>query len=175
MSAAIPDESIPGDAAASPPRPQIRQAAGIYGLIVTAAVLATAGTHLRSLPLAIAVFVTLAVYWMAEEYAQIVERASGGHLPTWRRVREGLAAKWPMVSASYVPLLALEGSRLLGAAPPTAAYLALGVTVIVLTAHGLVAGRASGLRGASLVLMTSAAGSLGLLMILLKVLIAHVH
>jgi hypothetical protein len=109
-----------------------RRAAGIYGTIVTASVLATAGDHLRPLPLAVAVFVTLLVYWLAEEYAELGEHATAGRLPTWSQTRADLAAKWPMVSASYLPLLALLAARLLGASPSTAAYIGLGVTVALL-------------------------------------------
>jgi hypothetical protein len=152
-----------------------RQAAGIYGLIVTAAVLASAGGHLRTAALVLAVFVTLLVYWLAEEYAQVGEHASAGHLPTWRSIRSALADKWPMVSASYIPLLVLVGVRLLGASPPSAAYLALALTVVMLTFYGWSAGRAVGLHGVALLLMTAAAGALGLVMILLKIVIAHLH
>jgi hypothetical protein len=161
--------------AGAPESTQTRQAAGIYGLIVTAAVLATAGGQLRTVPLALAVFVTLVVYWAAEEYAQLGEHASAGHLPTWPHIRSALAVKWPMVSASYVPLLVLVGARLLGASPANAAYTALGVIIVMLSCYGWSAGRSSDLNGISLFLMTAAAGTLGLLMILLKVVIAHLH
>lgn len=157
------------------PSGETRQAAGIYGLIVTAAVLASAGGHLRTAALVLAVFVTLLVYWLAEEYARVGEHASAGHLPSWRSVRSSLAVKWPMVSASYVPLLVLVVVRLIGASPPNAAYVALGVTVVMLTFYGWSAGRAVGLHGMSLLLMTAAASALGLLMILLKIVIAHLH
>ncbi|MCW2522060.1 MAG: hypothetical protein JWO63_395 [Frankiales bacterium] len=152
-----------------------RQAAGIYGLIVTAAVIASAGGQLRTAALVVAVFVTLVVYWLAEEYARLGEHASAGHLPTWPSIRSALAVKWPMVSASYLPLLALVGARLLGASAPAAAYFALSLTVVMLTYYGWSAGRASGLRGGALLLMTAAASALGLLMILLKIVIAHLH
>jgi hypothetical protein len=125
--------------------------------------------------LVLAVFVTLLVYWLAEEYAQVGEHASAGHLPTWSSIRSALAVKWPMVSASYVPLLVLVGARFLGASSPNAAYLALGVTVVMLTLYGWMAGRSSGLYGVALLVMTAAAGILGLLMILLKIAIAHLH
>ncbi len=161
--------------AGRPVRSGARQAAGIYGLIVTAAVLATAGGQLRTVPLALAVFVTLVVYWLAEEYAQLGEHAGAGHLPTWPQVRSALAVKWPMVSASYIPLLALLGSRFIGASPTSAAYTALGVTVVMLSFYGWSAGRISGLHGAALILMTVSAGALGLVMILLKIAIAHLH
>ena len=154
---------------------KIRQAAGIYGLIVTAAVIASAGGQLRTTALVLAVFVTLLVYWLAEEYAQVGEHASAGRLPTWPSIRSALAAKWPMVSASYVPLLALVAARFLGVSSPNAAYLALGVTVVMLTFYGWLAGRTSGQHGVALLIMTAAAGALGLLMILLKIVIAHLH
>ena len=169
------EPAAPADAAGRPPPAEIRQAAGIYGLIVTAAVIASAGGQLRTAALVLAVFVTLLVYWLAEEYAQLGEHASAGHLPTWPSIRSALAVKWPMVSASYVPLLALVAARLLGASPPNAAYLALAVTVVMLTFYGWSAGRTSGLHGVALLLMTAAAGTLGLLMILLKIVIAHLH
>jgi hypothetical protein len=154
---------------------QTRRAEGIYGLIVAASVLATAGGHLRPVPLAVAIFVTLLVYWLAEEYAELGEHASAGHLPTWPHIRTALAAKWPMVSASYVPVLALLGARLFGASPTAAAYTGLVVTLLLLMIYGWAAGRASGLRGVALLLMTAAAGALGALMILLKALIVHLH
>lgn len=157
------------------PPVQTRQAAGIYGLIVTAAVLASAGGHLRTAAMVLAVFVTLLVYWLAEEYARVGEHASAGHLPTWRSVRASLAVKWPMVSASYIPLLVLVVVRLVGTSPPNAAYVALAVTVVMLTFYGWSAGRAVGLHGGALLLMTAAASALGLLMILLKIVIAHLH
>jgi hypothetical protein len=151
------------------------QAAGIYGLIVTAAVLASAGAHLRTAALELAVFVTLIVYWLAEEYAQLVEHARAGHLPTWSHIRSALATKWPMVSASYIPLLALLVARVAGASSTSSAYVALAATVLMLIYYGWSAARASGLRGSALVIMTSAAGALGMLMILLKAVIVHSH
>src|SRR5215469_6869461 len=84
-----------------------RRAAGIYGAIITAAILDTAGGRLSTEALVIAVLVTLLVYWLAEEYAELLgEQAAGGTLPGWTYVRNALVATWPMVSASYLPLLA---------------------------------------------------------------------
>jgi hypothetical protein len=156
-------------------RREVRRAAGIYGTIVTAAVLATAGATLRTAPLAVAVFVTLLVYWVAEEYAEIGEHASKGHLPTWAHTRAALAAKWPMVSASYIPLLTLLVARLAQAKTTTAALIALCVTVALLMVYGWKAGQAAGLSGLAQLGMTVAAGTLGVLMILLKVLLVHLH
>ena len=60
--------------------------------------------------------ITLLVYWVAEEYAELLgEQVTGGHLPTWAYIRAALAHTWPMVSASYLPLLALVLTRVAGA------------------------------------------------------------
>jgi hypothetical protein len=44
-----------------------RRAAGIYGTIVTAAVIAAGGDQLSTAALEVTVFVTLVVYWLAEQ------------------------------------------------------------------------------------------------------------
>ena len=152
-----------------------RRAAGIYGLIVTASVLATGGQSLPVVPLAVAVFVTLLVYWLAEEYAELVEHASAGHLPTWAHTRTLLRAKWPMVTASYIPLLIMVLARLLGATTSTAALFALIGTVLLLMITAWRAGRAAGLTGVSQWGMTLLAAMLGVAMIALKVGLGHWH
>ena len=88
----------PGTPEPDPSRRRVPPASGIYGLIVAGSVLAAVGSDLPTGPLALAVFVTLVVYWLAEEYAGLVEHASAGHLPSWARTRAALKAKWPIVS-----------------------------------------------------------------------------
>ena len=57
-----------------------RRAAGIYGAIITAAILDTAGGHLPTAALVVSVVVTLLVYWLAEEYAELLgEQVETGH------------------------------------------------------------------------------------------------
>ena len=146
-----------------------RRAAGIYGAIITAAILDTAGEHLPTAALVLAVVVTLVVYWLAEEYAELLgEQAQGGHLPGRAHIREALAATWPMVSASYAPLLALVVARLAGASALAAANVGLTAAIVLLTIHGWLAGRAAELRRWQLFFATSVAAALGLMMIFLK-------
>ena len=154
-----------------------RRAAGIYGAIITAAILDTAGGHLSTAALVISVVVTLLVYWLAEEYAEVLgEQAAGGRLPSRAYIREALTATWPMVSASYAPLLALVLARLAGASALTAANIGLAAAIVLLTIHGWLAGRAAQLRGRQLLATTSVAAALGLVMILLKDLVLiHLH
>lgn len=151
-----------------------RRSAGIYGTIVASAVLAAGGGHLPTVPLAVTVLVTLLVYWAAEGYAELLaEQVHTGRLPTWVQLRASLAAIWPMVSASYVPLLSLLVARVLGAATKTAATVALVVAIALLLVHGWAAGRASQLRGLRLLAVTLVAGAFGVVMILLKLVVTH--
>ena len=154
-----------------------RRAAGIYGAIITAAILAAVGGHLPTAPLVVSVLVTLMVYWLAEEYAELLgEQIAGGRLPSRGYVRAALQATWPMVSASYLPLLALLLARVAGASANQAANVGLVAAVLLLTWHGWWAGRAAQLHGRQLLLATSVAALLGLAMIALKDLVLiHLH
>jgi hypothetical protein len=154
-----------------------RRAAGIYGTIITAAVIAATGVQLTTLALVISVLVTLLVYWVAEEYAELLgEQLEAGRLPTWLEIRTALAATWPMVSASYAPLLALVLARWLGASPSAAANVGLVVAVMLMILYGWSAGRAAQLDGKRLFVITSVAAALGLMMIVLKdVVLIHLH
>ncbi|MEW2503809.1 hypothetical protein ACQPXB_33575 [Amycolatopsis sp. CA-161197] len=154
-----------------------RRAAGIYGVIVTAAILTAVGGQLSTLPLAVTVVVTLLVYWTAEEYAELLgEEVEDGKLPSRARIATELRATWPMVTASFGPIAALLLARLAGASPAAAANTGLAVAVVVLTYHAWSAARVARLRGAALIGTTCAAGLLGVVMILLKNLIlVHLH
>ena len=151
--------------------------AGIYGAIITAAILDTAGDRLRTAALVIAVVVTLVVYWLAEQYAEMLgEQVEGGHLPTRSQIRAALAATWPMVSGSFAPLLALVLARMAGASALTAANVGLAAAVVLLMIHAWAAGRAAQLHGRQLLLATAGAAALGLVMIGLKDLVLlHLH
>jgi hypothetical protein len=170
-------EGAAGDGGgSSPARGGRRRAAGIYGTIVTAAVLAAGGTQLKTGALAVTVVVTLVVYWLAEQYAELLgEQAHAGRLPSAARVRESLVASWPMVTASYVPVATLLLARLFGASSFAAAMTALIVTVVLLVVHGHSAGRAAGLKGARLVAVTGMAAVLGVTMIALKTILQGHH
>ena len=154
-----------------------RRAAGIYGAIITAAILDTAGGRVSTTALVVSVVVTLLVYWIAEEYAEVLgEHTAGGRLPSRAYIQGSLVSSWPMVSASYLPLLAVVLAKLAGAADLTAANVGLVVAIVLLTIHGWLAGRAAQLQGRKLAIVTSIAAGLGLVMILLKdVVLVHLH
>jgi hypothetical protein len=173
-SIAAGDGAQPGPVAGNLGR---RRAAGIYGAIITAAILDTVGGHASTTVLVISVVVTLLVYWIAEEYAEVLgEHTAGARLPGWAYIAGTLAATWPMVSASFAPLLAVVLATLAGASALTAANAGLVAAMALLTLHGWLAGRAAQLQGWKLLAATSIAAALGLVMILLKDLVLiHLH
>jgi hypothetical protein len=154
-----------------------RRTSGIYGAIITAAILDTVGGRASTTVLVISVVGTLLVYWIAEEYAEVLgEHTAGGRLPSRASIQGALAATWPMVSASFAPLLAVVLATLAGTSSLTAANVGLVVAMALLTIHGWLAGRAAQLRGWKLLVATSIAAGLGLVMILLKDLVLiHLH
>lgn len=153
-----------------------RRAAGIYGTVVTAAIITAGGNQLGTSALAITIVVTLVVYWLAEEYAELLgERTRAGQLPSMSVVRSSLAAAWPMVTASFLPLATLGIARLFGASSVNAAWVALGMAVVLLVLHGYGAARAAGLSGIRLVTVSGTAGLLGVVMVVLKSLLQHHH
>jgi hypothetical protein len=78
-----------------------RRAAGIYGAIVTAAILDTVGGHVSTAALVVSVVVALLVYWLAEEYAEVLgAQVEGGRLPSRASIWEALAATWPMITCT---------------------------------------------------------------------------
>ena len=173
-SAAAGDGTQPGPVVENLGR---RRASGIYGIIITAAILDTIGGRASTTVLVISVVGTLLVYWIAEQYAEILgEHTTGGQLPSRAYIRGTLAATWPMVSASFAPLLAVVLAALAGASALTAANVGLVVAMALLTIHGWLAGRAAQLQGWKLLVATSIAAALGLMMILLKDLVLiHLH
>jgi hypothetical protein len=153
-----------------------RRAAGIYGTIVTAAVIAAGGNQLSTAELEVTVLVTLIVYWLAEQYAELLgEHTHAGRLPRRGQVLSSLAGAWPMVSASFIPLISLLVARVAGASPAGAALIALVVTVVLLIVHGYTAARAAQLTGIRLVAVTGTAALLGVAMVVLKSLLQHGH
>ena len=118
-----------------------RRAAGIYGAIVTAALLAAVGGRLPTDALVVSVVVTLLVYWVAEEYAET--------WPSRRRVGSadvGFHTGSPgrdLADGQRVlrALLALLLARLAGASSLAAANVGLVAATVLLVIHGWSAGR----------------------------------
>jgi hypothetical protein len=143
-------------------------AAGIYGIIVSAAVMAA--SHAPTVAATVlTVLVTLATYWAAERYARILaERIHQGHRPRWETVRAQLTSGWEMITASLLPLGVLVAGWLLGAAPRTAIIAALVCSTLLLCLSGWRIGRHGRLTRAEQLVSTGVAGLFGAALIMLK-------
>jgi len=146
-------------------------AAGIYGLIVSGAVIAT--SHARyAVATAVAVLVTLVVYWSAERYARVM--ATRVHQPHWqhrRQVRAHLATGWEIVTASFLPLAVLLLLSLVGVGPTVAGLAALACTTVLLFLTGWEMGRHGQLSLPARIGSASVAALFGIALMLLKALL----
>jgi hypothetical protein len=165
QSATTPRAEAEGD-------PHRRQAAHLYGLIVSGAVLATAPEDFRLVRVAVLLFGTLVVYWAAETYVHWIAARSHvqRHLTGAERraiVRDG----WPLVASCAVPIAFLFVEAVLGVETSRALDITLVVNLVLLMGVGWQMSRASGLSGGGLVFSVGVTGLLGGAMILLKTLL----
>lgn len=151
------------------PASEIRMASEIYGLIVASSVLA-AGSHDDDvLHVALAVLITLVVYWLAETYAHVMAASHvRGRRLSWARGRYELRAGWPLVSASFTPLIVVVVTAVLGADINTAQVAGLICATVLLFISGWIAGRRAGVTGSRRLLAALVAASFGLILIALK-------
>ena len=145
-------------------------AAGIYGMVIVASVLA-AGQLLTLRSVIALVIVTLLVYWLSEQYAETLAHSLAGHRPEPGQFRAGLRRRWPMVRASYLPVGILLICYLLGLDTADAVLIALAACCVVLFALGWFGGRRRGLRLRGCILSSCIAGSFGLALVVLKLLV----
>jgi hypothetical protein len=143
----------------------------IYGIIVSSAVMASA--HGQSVvALAVAVLVTLLIYWAAERFALVMgERIV--HTPelTASQLRRHLGTGWELVTASFLPLGVLLASGLLGAGVDAAALAALICATALLLVAGWRVGGEAALSLSSRLVSALCSGAFGAAMILLKTLL----
>jgi hypothetical protein len=143
----------------------------IYGTIICASVIGAGYDYGSIEELCVTVAVTVLIYWAAERWSQ----ALGSHLQgtplTWADVRRVFVRAWPMVQASYTPLLVMLAAHLFGASIAVAADIAMVITVLLLGALGATAGRRSGLAGWGVVASALFTGLLGLVLVALKALL----
>jgi positive regulator of sigma E activity len=141
---------------------------GIYGIIISAGVLASwRGSSL--IHLAVAALATLLIYWAAERYARVIaERVEDGRRPTLAELRHEMSRGWEIVTTSFLPLVVLLVSTLLGAKKSTAVLDALITSTILLCLAGWAVGRNGQLTTTERVVSALVAGTFGFAMILLK-------
>jgi hypothetical protein len=106
-------------------------AGAVYGSLLAASVVATAGAvgHYPRLQLAVLLIVTGVVFWGAHVYARIAGERTVGQPVSWRVVRRIGEHEWSIVEAALLPALAVAISPVLGLDLAGTAWLALGVAV----------------------------------------------
>jgi hypothetical protein len=147
-------------------------ASAIYGVIVSAAVMAA--SHVASaIAVDVVVLVTLVIYWSAERYARLVaERIHDGRRPTWHEVRRQLTSGWEFVTASALPLVVLTLSTALGVGLSAAILAALACSTVLLGVAGWEIGRDGNLTRGERIASAAVAALFGVAMVALKAL-AH--
>ena len=120
---------------------------------------------------AAAVLMTLIIYWAAERWSQVLGSQLAGEPLTTRRVVQVFADGWPMVQASYLPLVVMVLASLCGADEDLSVTVALGSIVVLLVAFGALAGRRAGVTGWPLGLVAVVSGAFGVALIVLKALL----
>lgn len=146
-------------------------AAGIYGTIVGAAVMATAHAE-RAVAVIVSVAVTLMIYWAAERYARLVaERIHSGRRPTWAETRQRLAFGWEIVTASMLPLAVLAVGAATGLSLTTAVFLGLTCSTVLLFLAGWEIGQGGRLSRGERLVLAMISGGFGAGMIVLKALL----
>src|SRR3954452_15994400 len=143
---------------------------GVFtGTVVCAAAIAYGAGHLNSTAeLCVAIFGTVLVYWLAHLHARTLGAAvTHGHHPT-AALRLALAETWPIAGASVLPIVILILAEIAGASLRTAAWVALIVTIVLLTGYSYLAGVRSGLGPWGRVASAAVGAGIGILVALLK-------
>ena len=142
----------------------------ITGTVVCAAAIAYAGGHTDSLlELCGVILGTVAVYWLAHLHAVTIGSSLTHRHHPLAAFEHALSETWPIAGASAVPLAVLAVTSLLGAELRTAAWIALAVSVALLTGYSYLAGVRGGLDTGGRLASAAAGAALGLLVVLLKV------
>ena len=147
-------------------------AAAIYGVIVGSAVMSASHAE-RVVAVAVAVLVTLVIYWTAERYARVVAaRIHDGHRPSWAQVRHELTHGWELVTASAIPLIVLVvAGGVIGTSVYRAVLAALVASTVLLGLAGWEIGRDGRLTTGERLVSACVAALFGVGMVLLKALL----
>ncbi len=178
------DAPAPDQAAQHPDQPGgsreprgTNYAAAIYGLILVDSVLAVYREEASSIgasTVAITVLVTALVFWLAHVYAELLAfRIEQRRPPGWSDALAAMRYEWPIVQATWAPILAL----LLGVvdliSDKKAVTLALLVCFAELGGLGLESARRGGATGAVVWVSGAVALLLGVIVVGLKVVVQH--
>lgn len=123
-----PREGDPGGPSAAK---RTDYAGAVYGSMLAASVVATAGVvgAYPRIQLAVMLIVTGLVFWCAHVYARLAGERLVGQGITWRETRRVAGHEWSIVEAAILPAAVVLVSPALGLGLAGTAWLALGVAV----------------------------------------------
>ena len=143
-------------------------AQAIYGTVVGAAAMAAASLHGTLGEVVVTVLVTVAVYWVAERYAEVL--AAAVHGPgRLGRVAHALRRGWPTVEAAYTPLVVLVVYVLVTGELGNGVLAALSVSTAMLAGLGYVAARRAGTARPAALGWAAGSAALGIAVMVLKI------
>ncbi len=144
----------------------------VYGSILAATVVVSAGDLRSPSALALLLVVSGLVFWLSHVYAATVANRHGG----WHRnsMRDALRHEWPVALASLPPAAAAAVCGLVPQlSPADGAWAALAVAIIEQQVWGYAAARNAGLVRGDLIKTMLLNVVLGLIIIALKLVVAH--
>jgi hypothetical protein len=142
----------------------------IYGAIISSTALATAGLHDDG-PTRVAIIAggVLVIYWLADLYVHAMSiRFDGDARSLLHRLGSAAVHKASVLKGGLPSIVVYLVAHGLGAASTTAAYLALGFSVVLLTVVGYLGARQAGSPRRASALEGAGAGLLGVLIMLAK-------
>ena len=106
-------------------------AGAVYGSLLAASVVATAGTlgSYPGLKLIVLLLVTGLVFWVTHVYAHLSGERLVGQPWSWHETRRVAVHEWAIVEAAVLPAAAVALAAVAGLDEATAAWLAIGVAV----------------------------------------------
>ena len=153
-------------------REERKGSAAIYGLVVSGSVMAASGEHGTVTDVAITVFVTVLVYWIAEAYAEVLGRQmSADRGLAFADVVQLASRRFALVEASYAPLLVVLIGRAIGAGTAVAIDSGLVTAAVLLALFGWVAAQRRGAGALGRIATALGAGLFGVVTITLKTLL----
>lgn len=153
-------------------RHQGNYAAAVYGSVLAASVVVSSGDLRTPIVLSVLLLVSGLVFWIAHVYAATVAGVHGG----WQygAIASGMRKEWPVAFASIPPAIA---ALICGALPNVSvtdgAWAALLVAIVEMQLWGFAAVRSSHLTGRALTRTMLLNVFMGLIIVGLKVGVAH--
>ncbi|MEE1751541.1 hypothetical protein [Streptomyces sp. SP18CS02] len=103
----------------------------VYGSLLAASVIATAGTlgPFPRLQLVVMLITTGLIFWITHVYADLVGNRLAHRAPSWGVIRRAARREWPIAGAALPPAAAVALSPFVGLTPGDTAWLGLAVAI----------------------------------------------